>query len=381
MAAHVDRHGRLIWRGKPFFVLGWYSDGSLERLRRIGKSPFNAVLDYGLTARSIEDSRRYLEEAERLGVAVILCVNDVYPSATVRKTLGEWTGNDAILEGVVSSLRDSPAALAWYNNDELPLEKVSEAEAHYRKIRRLDPSRPQLMVHFKKGGLRAFQGAADILGMDHYPIPKGTPADFAGALRGFTSEITAPRPVWAVIQNFGWYQHRDADGPVLPGDVETPRARLPTPKEWREGRPPSFDEVRAMTYLALVNGAQGILYWCLFNADFLPDREERWEFSGRIAAEIRGLEAIFMEPGARRIKASDAAIQASAVVHEGSLYVVSVNATPEPVRAHLELETTALSSTTAEVLLERRQVHILDGGRLVDFFAPYGRHVYRIAKP
>ncbi len=372
----LDRYGRIVRGGKPVFVLGWYSDGNLDRLRRIGRSPFNAVLDYGLTARPIAVTKRYLSEARRLGVAVIMCVNDVYPSAKYRTRLGPWKGNAAILKGVVETFRDDPAVLAWYNNDELPFKLADEARSYYRTIKRLDPNHPQLMVHYKKGGLRAFEGAADIFGLDHYPIPKSGPVSVAEALDRARSEVKPPAPVWAVLQDFAWYQHRKPEEPVVPGDFDTPRARLPTPGEWKAGRPPSREEVRAMTYLALVHGAQGILYWCLYNLDYLPDRAERWEDACAIAREIMALEEVLLAPGGRRVAWSSSAIHALRKDYGGDAYILAVNASSEPVRARLKGFPRAVSK--AQVLFEKRKVGV-SGGVLTDFFPPFGRHVYRMA--
>jgi hypothetical protein len=376
IAAYVDRHGRLIWKGKPLFVNGWYSDGTIEKLRQIADSPFNAVLDYGMTSRSVEETKAYLAEAEKLGVALLMCVNDVYPSATYRKKLGDWVGNDAILEGVVKAYRDSSAVVLWYNNDEIDAKKRPELEGYYRLIRELDPNHPQLMVHFKKGGLEAFQGAADIFGVDHYPIPKKGPLSVAEHVDWAKSEIRTGRPTWVVAQNFAWYQHREIQKPVFEGDRKTTRARLPTPAEWKDGRPPTREEVRAMTYLSLTHGGQGLLYWCLYNLDFLPDRAERWRFSCEIAEEVEELSPVLLEPVGERVEFADPAIHALAKDHKGRRYVIAVNASDQPLRTSF---TTGSAGSSADVLFEKREVRISEG-KLTDFFPPYGRHVYSLVR-
>jgi hypothetical protein len=373
VAAYVDDRGRLVWRGKPFFPRGWYSDGDIDRLRRLAAGPFNCVLDYGLTARPLEATRQYLDEAARLGIAVILCVNDVYPSAKHRQELGPWRGNDGILEGVVTAFRDHPATLAWYTNDELDFALAPEIRGYHERIARLDPGHPQLMAHFKRGGWRAFQEAADLLAVDNYPIPKREPLELAEALDLARAEITVPRPIWAIVQAFGWYQHRKPDEPVVPGDQATERARLPTPAEWEAGRPPTLDELRAMTYLSLVHGADGLLYWCLYNLDYLPDREERWRDAVSVVQEARHLEAALLAPSRQGIRWSDSRIHALEARAGEERWIIAVNASRDPVRARC---TPGSPFHGAEVLFERRQATVVDGA-LVDFFPPLGRHVYR----
>jgi hypothetical protein len=369
----IDEHGRLVRDGRPFFVRGWYSDGDPARLRRLAGAGFNAVLDYGMTARPVETTRAYLDEAARLGVAVILCVNDVYPSATYRARLGAWEGNDAILEGVVRAFRDHPAALAWYQNDELPPEKKAEVDAYCRRIRELDPLHPQLMVHDRPAAMPAFLAAADLFGIDHYPIPQHGP-EALGRVFDEARAAVGARPLWAVVQNFAWYQHKDPEAPVVPGDLETPRARLPTAAEWSAGRPPTEDEVRAMTYLAIVHGAQGLLYWCLYNLDYLPDRSARWAAATRLGAELAELEPFLLEPRSERVAWADPRVRSRLVTATGRTCLIAVNGSNEPVRADVAWP----SGRRATVLFERRTLGPTDG-RLADFFAPHARHVYVLA--
>jgi len=65
-----------------------------------------------------------------------------------------------------------------------------------------------------------------------------------------------------------------------------------------------------MTCLAFIHAAQGILYWCLYNSDYLPDRAERWEDVCAIAREIMALEEVLLAPGGRRVAWSSSAIHA-----------------------------------------------------------------------
>lgn len=380
--ARLDGHGRLLIRGRPTFIHGWYSDGNIDRLRRLAAGPFNTVLDYGLSARPVDESRRYLDEAARLGVHVIACLADVYPGAPHRTSLGAWTGNDAIADGLVTALRDHPAIIAWYTNDELPLEKHTDIVDFTRRIRALDPSRPLLTVHEHTPLCGVFADTADIMGIDHYPIPQHGPAavgSYVDATRGVTP---TPKPVWAVLQNFAWYQHTTPRLPLIAGDQLTERARLPHPDEWTASRPPTTDEVCAMNYVALAHGAQGLLWWCLYNLDFLPDHAERWQAACRIGAEVKVLEPFLLADTARRLTWSDPRVHAIERVVGGVRVIIAVNVSAEPVRASVACEgpTTppaASGATAATVMFEDRRCAV-DGGKLTDFFSPLARHVYRL---
>jgi len=370
---YVDGHNRLIVDGKPFFPLGFYGGRSFEDLRELANSPFNCVLDYGMTAQDVETTRKYLDEAHRLGMKIIFCVNDVYPSAKYRKKLGDWVGNDAILEGVVKTFRSHPALIAWYNNDELPFEKKEEIEGYYRRIKKLDPNHPQLMVHYRPGSYRTFLNAYDIVGVDVYPIPKNPVTDLSDRMDLAWKEIEQKKPVWAVPQTFAWYQHRK---PEDPNDT-LGRRRLPMPIEWTLGRAPTYPETRAMTYLALVHRARGIIYWCFYNMTYLPDFAERWHFMKRIGEEVKALFPVLLSPEETSIstEATNEAIHCLIKVADGKRYLLAVNGSRQPHRPSFRLPDGV--SGQVNVTFENRSLPVKDGF-LTDFFAPLAAHVYEL---
>lgn len=372
---YVDEHNRIMVDGKPFFPLGFYGGRNIEDLRRLADSPFNCVLDYGMTAEDVETTRKYLDEAHRLGIKIIFCVNDVYPSATYRKKLGDWEGNDAILEGVVKTFRDHPALIAWYNNDELAFDKKEEMEGYYRHIKQLDPNHPQLMVHYRAGSYRTFVNAYDIVGVDVYPIPKSPVTELSDRIDLAWKETGGKKPIWAVPQTFAWYQHRD---PEDPNDT-LGRRRLPTPNEWLNGRAPTYDETRAMTYLALVHRANGILYWCFYNMTYLPDFVERWDFMKRIGEEVKALFPVLLSPEETPISLEPAneAIHCLVKVADGKRYLLAVNASRDPHRPSFRLPKGV--GQTVNVKFEDRTIPVKDG-LLTDFFAPLAAHVCELDK-
>lgn len=370
---YVDEHNRLVVDGKPFFPLGFYGGRNLGDLRAMADSPFNCVLDYGMTAQDIETTRRYLDEAHRLGMKIIFCVNDVYPSAKYRKKLGDWVGNDAILRGVVTTFREHPALIAWYNNDELPSEKREEIEGYYRRIRELDPNHPQLMVHYRPGSYGTFLNAYDIVGVDVYPIPKNPVTDLSDRIDLAWKEVEGKRPVWAVPQTFAWYQHRKPEDPT----DTLGRRRLPMPEEWTAGRAPTYDETRAMTYLALVHGARGMLYWCYYNMSYLPDFVERWDFMKRIGAEVKELFPVLLSPEEMpvSVEPKNEAIHCLVKVCNGKRYLLAVNGSRQPHRPSFRLP--AGVSGSVKVKFEDRAIPVRDA-LLTDFFSPLAAHVYEL---
>ncbi len=127
----------------------------------------------------------------------------------------------------------------------------------YELLKELDPNHPVWMNHAPRNQisqLAAFNKAADIVGCDIYPAPeyKGGHSDLGDRSLASVGKYTmrmqaaAPdKPVWMVLQGFGWADLWDN----------------PDPKALEKGRRPDKDELRFMTYDAIVRGAKGVLYW------------------------------------------------------------------------------------------------------------------------
>ena len=126
----------------------------------------------------------------------------------------------------------------------------------YEHLRKLD-KHPVWMNHAPRNTvpqLAEFNLAADIVGCDIYPVPfEGTGhSDLAertlSAVGAYTRRMQAAapkKPVWMVLQGFGWADlNKDA-----------------TPEQREKERRPTIAETRFMAYDAIVNGARGILYW------------------------------------------------------------------------------------------------------------------------
>ena len=162
----------------------------------------------------------------------------------------------------------------------------------YRALREFDSRRPVWMNHAPRNtmsDLTAFGEAADIVGCDIYPIPEGYSvrhSDLANrtpsSVGAYTQRMqtSAPgKPVWMVLQGFGW-------GDILPEAPEEERENL---------RRPTFDETRFMAYDAIVRGARGILYW---GTAYIEKDSELWEDLLRLVAELHQLQPVLSAPDA-----------------------------------------------------------------------------------
>jgi len=368
---YVDRANRLIVDGRPFFPLGWYGSVNEAQLSEIADSPFNCLLAYGTDLAPREQMHRFLDRLQAAGLRLVYCLNDVYPTATYLAAKG-WEGvhgNDAIAAAVVAAYRAHPAILAWYLNDELPHALAPQLEDYYHRVRSDDPAHPCFIVLCNRSEFPYFPQTTDILGVDPYPIPYDPVtrvADFVAAAR---QAVRDTQPVWLVPQAFAWYQYNSKN---------PDRGHRPTDEELRTGRAPTYEEERCMTYLGLIQGAKGLIYYCYYDLRVLPQYGEMWGWMKSIATEVRTLTPALMstEPaGTWSLTPNESPVQARLFRHGRTLYLLAANPTKTACRGGFDLR--RRTRTEVEVLFENRQLSARQG-RFADEFLPLAVHIYAI---
>ncbi len=370
---YVDRGNNTIVDGKPFFPIGFYANTSREQMREVRDSPFNTLLMYGTNRKPRREMEAILDEMNSAGMKLIYCLNDVYPWATYLKEAG-WEGirgNESIAAAVVEAYRNHPALLAWYLNDELPREKKAELTDYYRQVRLADPAHPTLITLCQNKDFPYLWDTTDILSPDPYPIPREPITRVSDMMRKARAPTLGSQPVWMVPQSFAWYQHS-------PGNSD--RARIPRAEELATGRAPTREEARCMTYLGLVHGAKGLIYWCYYNMRVLPQYLEMWAWMKSIAAEVKQLAPVLMsleESGPYPVPPEDSGIHALWKSRQRDCYLLAVNTEARAVRLSLALPDGL--PPRAEVLFENRSLEIRSR-RLEDEFPPLAVHVYRFRR-
>lgn len=164
-----------------------------------------------------------------------------------------------------------PALWAWYLIDEPDLNRVSPADviASHRFLKRIGAKKPTSLVLFQGYSAADFGQIADILMIDRYPIPWLPLANFPQHVRMARLGAGPKRPLIAVIQTHDWSYYPD----LLPGE--------------RNLRPPTFAELRCMTYAALAHRANGLFYYCFNDGRWkILDHPEVWESLRKTVAEV-----------------------------------------------------------------------------------------------
>ena len=353
--SYVDEHNRLIVDGEPFFPLGMYWSGvNEEELRTFAEGPFNCLMPYG---RPDADG---MDLCRRMGLKVIYSIKDFYfGTRYCPDFIQSEADEERVVREYVRRFRDHPALLAWYINDERPLSLLSRLEAHQRWVEEEDPDHPSWVVLYQVGDVALYARTFDAIGTDPYPIP-GRPASMAGQWARQTREaVDNARAIWMVPQVFNKASYRS------------------TPEEQRDMRPPTFDEMRSMTWQCITEGANGIIFYSWF--DMRRDKaypfEQRWPQVKRVAQEVADMIPVLLsvEPTPDLEIDAPESVHWTTRSHDGSVYLFLVNDSEEKARAAIRFPKPVRS-----LELAGNRVPVSNRRTLDVLLDPLGVKIYRV---
>src|SRR5690606_10405224 len=120
----IDENGFTIKNGEKFFPLGLYLGPTEdEHLARIADGGFNTVLSYSYGQG--KEPVAFLDRAARRNLNVIFSVKDFYAGLPAAPKEGEPLTR---AKELVELLKNHPALLSWYVNDELNPEWIPKIE-------------------------------------------------------------------------------------------------------------------------------------------------------------------------------------------------------------------------------------------------------------
>lgn len=345
----------LRYNGKPFFpIVLWAVPKTHRQMHDLNTAGFNAFC--------APMRKSLLDKAASYNLMV---VGDLDGPALTAKTSDP--SQLAVLEGklqeAVERYSRHPALLAYYLADE-PLwtgRPLPHLRWTYEKVREMDPYHPIWINEAPRNtveNLAKYATAADLFGVDIYPVPTGTHSDLEDKSLSsvgkyadrFHQTVDHRKPIWMVLQGFSWLNLKDR-------------------KE--NGVYPTWEESRFMAYDALVHGAHGIVYW---GTPFISD-PAFWESIFRTTGELRDLSALLVEPSVKEssLISGSPAISILQKRHEGHDYFLVINESNAPVDARF----------TSSLAAERLYVHFESGrnvallqGSFSDHFRPWEVHVY-----
>jgi len=357
-ASYIDEHNRFILNGEPFFPLGLYvvqcTNGSYSaQLDEIADSPFDTVMNYAVnrcgSVASAAQILGYLDQLASRDLKLIFSLSEYFD--------GGQADIDTITHKV-NTFKTHPAVISWYMNDERdPATYLTQLEERYQKIKELDENHPVWSVHWNTNWLIQEAHTTDIVGVDPYPIgnhPITLVTQMADAANG------AGKPLWLVPQIFSWTDY--------PGD---PRAAT--------GYPPTREEMRAMSYLAVNHGAKGLVYYSYFNIRDDADYDVRWPEIKEIANEIDELRPVFLsiDPTKPNDALCDHAdVDFKVMRRDNTYYLFAVNTKKETIKGVSFQLDMVVQSTSVDVLFEHGRQTSLQDGHFADDFDLYEVHVY-----
>lgn len=351
-----DSRNRLWIGGSPILPRGLYHVAEPEDLAPIAAAGFNFVV---VPARRA--SSALAEQAEKVGLSLVVASLSLGSAGEPGSTGGLW-------QNLHRKFGNSPSLLGWYvvpRPDQQTLPPALMQQLH-EDLQQISPAHLTIMALSSPSLLGSYSDFADIIAAWSLPIPD-TPitavAQMVGAAR---RAVQGRKPVWAVIQ---------ASGPGWYGD-----ARLDV---HARGRAPTTAELRAMTYLALMHGANGLIFYGYQIPAYpntkafhlVKDAPELWEELATVNRELQWLAPVVL--GGQRMllpPAADGALELATWQYEGGLYVVAVNTSDRGLVSQFQVPDAAGNSLQA--LFENRSLPTAADGTFQDSFAPYEVHIY-----
>lgn len=251
----IDRFGRCVVDGKPFFPIGFFGSKFTEQAGKdMREAGCNVFMPYARTTRAD------LDVAQKYGVRLFADVRGRDPA-------------DPAFQSYVKEIVDHPALLSWYTNDERPVTDLPRLQALYDYLRDRDPEHFVWTVLDRLFDLREFTCSYDALGVDPYPIGRYRhmrPRHVAELYAGAKECVFNARPFFNVPQMFSWNGAKPDD------DLN---------------RFPTYEEIRSMTWQHIALGARGIVGYSYHDigrcAKVRPDEAaRRWQILVKVMREV-----------------------------------------------------------------------------------------------
>ncbi len=342
-----DHQQRLWVNGTPMLPRGLYYVCQHSDLAAIATAGFNFAV-----VPSTRASYAFGEEARNQKISLLI--------SSPRLAEDSW-------QNLERKFGQNPALLGWCvtprpDKQTMPPEVTANV---CRQLRSISPSHLTLMSLASPSLLRYYSEFPDIIAAWSLPVPAAPITSVARMVDAAKEAASDWHPVWAIIQAAGpaWYNDQSLD-PEGAG-------RAPTPAE-----------VRAMTYLALVHGANGLMYYGYDIPAFtgtrafkLPeDAPEIWTELAQINQQLGWLAPVILN-GQRRLltPAADGDVHLGAWHYQDGNYIVAVNTSNQGIVTEFTLPD--IEASRLGVMFERRWISANDGV-FNDSFAPHDVHIY-----
>jgi len=386
----LDNSGILVIDGHKTFLLSTSLPPMPGATDPHGNDGLKVLRDDGLTFVRIRPTspHDWTEEGVRSIKPWLDAAADAHLYTWV--TLGELTAtnpkkpeNERLLRLAINLYKDHPALGGWKGYDEpawvkMPAEKLISARKIYRD---LDPNHPVIIIQapMKKSlPFRPYSDAADIFGVDIYPVayPPGNHSDLPNKGISLVADWTkiihdamAPKPVWMTLQI----------------------ATMVTLNPGKTLRYPTFFQQRYMAYACIINGARGVNWQGGERPLAFNERDTKlgwnWTYWEKIMRPLLA-ELNDKSPLHEALIAPDSKLPIKVEGDTGLEYCVRETGdeifilAAKREGATVQMKFTGLPATeaTGSVLYEEPRKIEIKNGEFQDWFGPNEVHVYRIKR-
>lgn len=324
------KNGVISIDGKPFFPIGTYG-APVEDYDKLKQAGYNFVVAH------VEN----LDKVHEAGLKAAVHVSGTPP---------DWPE----VAETVNKYKNHPAVLCWMLFDEPGYNRADLLDIYnlYNVVYQADPNHLSYLVITTPTVYKTFGQCCDILSVDTYPIAQGDITAVGRNMAKAYRETLQEQPLWHCGQLFKW-----------------PAQRMPTPQEHRY-----------MTYTALMEGANGLLWYTYKGfGQYLPvDAPDLWEYHKKLLKEITALTPLFLE---RRVGKKITLAKNNELIHGyikecslGQFAIVVNHSKTETVTADIKLP---VAGGSVSVYGEDRSVAVA-GGTISDEFKPLDVHIYQL---
>jgi hypothetical protein len=293
----VRADGTAMVNGKPFFPFGFYhvswastADVRFNHLREIAAAGFNIIHPSFKRFEKFEEYENFLDDAERMGIYV-LTEFELVPTVDPIQVVNKFKNKAAIFGWSIADDVDS-------NKDGFTLHQILDLHC---KFKTADPAHLTYISGSKEKKISNFINSADAVGVQAYPVGLNLPLNWVKYIISI-ARAAAPnnRLIIGNLQSFRWYDEA---------------AEVPT-----------FDEVRNMTYQAILAGAKGIIYYTYYDREWsLQEHPDLWMGMKSLVPEMQAISSFLLEGDFKTIETPGKNILAGIWVHQNQKLAVFIN--------------------------------------------------------
>ncbi|MBI3888276.1 peptidoglycan-binding protein [Candidatus Nomurabacteria bacterium] len=376
-----NQNNQILFNGQPKFLLGVYDSGggysmsettwenTLTSTKRLFELPVNFWFNYWLGNMPNSAAFPLMNVLQRHGISLVSNANCFSTSTYDDGWLKTFSDADIVARG------QYPGFAGQYNMDECVSYLAPDMFTYYNKLRNLDPIGLSFGAGNTPNSMSYWRDTVDLLSMDPYALYGAEPASgYDYSLVANQTKITKDavqnsRPVATVIQFF---------------------------KFTSKGRWPTQAELRNMSYMAIAEGSDGLVYWSLgvgalayicdgSDAAHSPSGSLSWcqakvdNFNNlkAVTTELNSLQPALSSIDKNDLLSfsSNSSIHTRVKYAGGRGYLIASNNTNATVPVTFTWSTTP---SLVSVYGENRNLTV-SGNGFTDTFTPYQAHVYEIS--